>query len=127
MYLFLARLKNHTLTEKSQTFTVNKEGLFKLNAGQTAVYRVNYSIENIRVLGEEIKKGNKGLLTNTSDRVGLLADAGNLSVSGEQTTTAFLELAQAFVNEENYFVWSQLSTHLSKIISPLLWSIQGSP
>lgn len=110
-------VENHTLTEKSQSFPVPTEGLFKLNAGQTSVYRVNYPIESIRVLGEEVKKGDKGLLTNTSDRVGLVADAGNLCVSGEQTTTALLELAQAFVNEENYFVWSQLSTHISKILS----------
>lgn len=110
-------VENHTLTEKSQTFPVPADGLFKLNAGQTSVYRVNYPIESIRVLGEQVKKGSKGLLSNTSDRVGLIADAGNLCVSGEQTTTALLELAQAFVNEENYFVWSQLSTHISKILS----------
>lgn len=111
------KVENHTLTEKSQTFSIPSDGLFKLNAGQTAVYRVNYPIESIRVLGEEVKRGKNGLLSNTSDRVGLIADAGNLCVSGEQTTAAFLELAQAFVNEENYFVWSQLSTHLSKILS----------
>lgn len=111
------KVENHTLTEKSQTFSIPSDGLFKLNAGQTAVYRVNYPIESIRVLGEEVKRGKNGLLSNTSDRVGLIADAGNLCISGEQTTTAFLELAQAFVNEENYFVWSQLSTHLSKILS----------
>ncbi|CAO3595525.1 unnamed protein product [Absidia cylindrospora] len=108
--------ESYTLTEKSQSFPVPADGLFKLNAGQTSVYRVNYPIENIRVLGEEVKKGPSGLLTNTSDRVGLIADAGNLCVSGEQQTTAFLELAQAFVNEENYFVWSQLSTHFSNIL-----------
>lgn len=110
-------VENLTLTEKSQTFTVPADHLFKLNAGQTSVYRVNYPIDNIRTLGEEIKKGSKGLLSNTADRVGLVADAGNLCVSGEQTTTALLELAQAFVNEENYFVWSQLSTHISKILT----------
>lgn len=110
-------VESHTLTEKSQSFPVPADNLFKLNAGQTSVYRVNYPIDNIRTLGEEVKKGSKGILTNTSDRVGLIADAGNLCVSGEQTTTALLELAQAFVNEENYFVWSQLSTHISKILS----------
>ncbi|CAO3593307.1 unnamed protein product [Absidia cylindrospora] len=114
--LVSGKTESYTLTEKSQTFPVPADGLFKLNAGQTSVYRVNYAIQNIRVLGEEVKKGSSGLLTNTSDRVGLIADAGNLCVSGEQETTAFLELAQAFVNEENYFVWSQLSTHLSNIL-----------
>ncbi|ORE08615.1 hypothetical protein BCV72DRAFT_86089 [Rhizopus microsporus var. microsporus] len=116
------KVESFTLTEKSQDFTIPSNGLFKLNAGQTGVYRVNYPIEVIRKLSEEVKKGSNGLLTNTADRVGLLSDAGNLCVSGLQSTTAFLELAQAFVNEENYFVWSQLSSHLSKILS--VWSEQ---
>ncbi|KAI7900637.1 aminopeptidase [Cokeromyces recurvatus] len=116
------KVESYTLTEKSQNFDIPSDGLFKLNAGQTCVYRVNYPMEVIRVLAEEVKKGDKGLLTNTADRVGLIADAGSLCVSGEQTTAAFLELAQAFVNEDNYFVWSQLSTHLSKILS--VWYLQ---
>ncbi|KAI8393953.1 aminopeptidase [Radiomyces spectabilis] len=111
------KVESHTLTEKSQTFEIGSPDLFKVNAGQTAVYRVNYPINVIRQLGEEIKKGKDGLLSNTADRVGLLADAANLCESGEQDTTAFLELARAFVNEDNYFVWSQLSTHLSNILS----------
>jgi aminopeptidase 2 len=96
------KTESYTLTEKSQVFDAPADGLFKVNAGQTAVYRTNYPIENIRALGDEIKKGPNGLFSDTTDRVGLIADAGNLSVSGEQTTAAFLELAQAFVNEENY-------------------------
>jgi aminopeptidase 2 len=100
--LFSGKTESYTLTEKSQDFTIPSDGLFKLNAGQTSVYRVNYPIEIIRILSEEIKKGKEGLLSNTADRVGLLADAGNLCVSGEQSTAAFLELAQAFANEDNY-------------------------
>ncbi|KAI9491733.1 aminopeptidase [Zychaea mexicana] len=115
-------VESYTLTEKSQTFNVPESGLYKLNAGQTSVYRVNYPIEAVLRLAEEIKKGSDGLLSNTADRVGLIADAGNLCVSGEQRTTAFLELAQAFVNEKDYFVWAQLSTHFSNIIS--VWAGQ---
>ncbi|KAG0164361.1 Aminopeptidase 2 mitochondrial [Apophysomyces sp. BC1034] len=110
------KVESYTLTEKTQTFSVPSDGLFKLNAGQTAVYRVNYPIEVIRRLAEEVKKGKEGLLADTADRVGLIADAGNLSVSGEQSTVAFLELAEAFVNETEYFCWSQISTHFSNIL-----------
>lgn len=92
----------YTLTEKSQTFTVPQTSAFKLNAGHTGVYRVNYPMEIIKLFGEEVKKGKEGLLRSTADRVGLLADAGNLCVSGEQPTTAFLELAQTFINEQDY-------------------------
>ncbi|KAG2222206.1 hypothetical protein INT45_014103 [Circinella minor] len=110
-------IESYTLTEKSQTFNVPESGLYKLNAGQTSVYRVNYPIETVLRLADEIKKGSEGMLSNAADRVGLIADAGNLAVSGEQRTTAFLELAQAFVNEKDYFVWAQLSMHFSNIIS----------
>lgn len=89
-----------TLTEKKQSFDV--QGTYKLNAGQTSVYRVNYPVSTIRQLGEEIKKGDAGLLKNAADRVGLIADTGNLCVSGEQATSTFLELAAAFANEKNY-------------------------
>lgn len=75
---------------------------FKLNAGQNGVYRVQYPIDVIKRLADEVRKPNNGLLSNTADRVGLVADAGSLSVSGEQSTTAFLELAQAFQNETEY-------------------------
>ncbi|KAL0074682.1 aminopeptidase [Phycomyces blakesleeanus] len=111
------KIESWTLTEKTQNFDLTSETLFKLNANQTAVYRVNYPIDIIRKFADEIKKENSGLLHNTSDRVGLLADSGNLCVSGEQTTAAFLELAEAFENETDYFVWSQLSTHLGNILS----------
>ncbi|RUP43712.1 hypothetical protein BC936DRAFT_136832 [Jimgerdemannia flammicorona] len=115
-----------TLTNKSQSFNLPADGLFKLNAGQTGVYRVNYPRETLLRLGEECKKGKNGLFKNTSDRVGLVADAGSLSVSGEQKTSAFLELVIQFENEDQYFhylnrttssVWSQISGHLSSIIS----------
>lgn len=91
-----------TLTGKSQTFKLRADSLFKLNAGQTGVYRVNYPVDILLRLGEEAKKGKQGLLKNTSDRVGLVADAGSLSVSGEQKTSAFLELVRQFENEEDY-------------------------
>jgi len=110
------KIESYTLTEKSQRFAIGSKS-FKLNAGQSGVYRVQYPIDVIKRLADEIRKPDNGLLSNTADRVGLVADAGSLCVSGEQTTTAFLELAQAFQNETEYFVWSQISTHLSNILS----------
>lgn len=95
------KIESYTLTEKSQRFAIGSKS-FKLNAGQSGVYRVQYPIDVIKRLADEIRKPDNGLLSNTADRVGLVADAGSLCVSGEQTTTAFLELAQAFQNETEY-------------------------
>ncbi|KAI8578103.1 hypothetical protein K450DRAFT_249048 [Umbelopsis ramanniana AG] len=117
------KVESYTLTDKSQRFAVGSHS-FKLNAGQSGVYRVQYPIDVIKRLADEVRKPNNGLLSNTADRVGLVADAGSLCVSGEQTTSAFLELAQAFQNETEYFVWSQISTHLSNILS--VWYEQPS-
>jgi aminopeptidase N len=96
-----------TLTQKTQTFTLEGQEqdqgrLFKVNAGQTGVFRVNYPIEVIKNLGKEVRKGKDGLLANAADRVGLVADAGSLAVSGEQSTSTLLELLKDFVNEDNY-------------------------
>ncbi|CAO3614306.1 unnamed protein product [Cunninghamella blakesleeana] len=110
-------IKPYILTEKAQTFTVPAGEAFKLNAGQTALYRVHYSEELISKLANEIKKDDKGLLAKTSDRVGLISDAASLMVSGEQSTVSFLELARSFEHETEYFVWSQLGAHLGSVIS----------
>ncbi|KAI8093157.1 aminopeptidase [Halteromyces radiatus] len=113
------QIEPYILTESSQTFKIPEDGLFKLNAGQTAFYRVNYPQTIILQLAEQIKQHppGKGLLASTADRVGLISDVGSLMVSGEQSTIAFLELARAFEHETETFVWSQLSSHLKSLIS----------
>ncbi|KAI8059621.1 peptidase family M1-domain-containing protein [Gongronella butleri] len=110
-------IKPYVLTEDSQSFTLPSDGLYKLNAGQTALYRVLYPPSVISRLASEIRKENHGLLSATADRVGLLGDAGSLIVSGEQSTASFLDLAQSFVHEQQYFVWSQLASHFASLIS----------
>ncbi|KAI9303817.1 aminopeptidase [Cunninghamella echinulata] len=110
-------IKPYILTEKEQTFKVPSDQAFKLNAGQTALYRVHYSEDLIKRLANEIKKQDKGLLAKTSDRVGLISDVASLMVSGEQSTVSFLELASSFEHETEYFVWSQLAGHLGSVIS----------
>ncbi|ORZ06624.1 aminopeptidase [Absidia repens] len=109
-------IKPYILTEPSQTFQIPSDGLFKLNAGQTALYRVHYPQATILRLADQIKQQDQELL-GTADRVGLISDVGSLMVSGEQSTTAFLELARSFEHEKEYFVWSQLASHMKSLIS----------
>ncbi|RUS32674.1 hypothetical protein BC938DRAFT_474639 [Jimgerdemannia flammicorona] len=92
-----------TLTDKTNTFKLSSS-VFKLNARQTGLYRVNYSIDILKTLAEEIKKGKDGILSDPTDRIGLLSDAASLSVSGQKKTSGLLELLRAFEKEENYFL-----------------------
>ncbi|KAI8341908.1 peptidase family M1-domain-containing protein [Chlamydoabsidia padenii] len=115
-------VKPYILTEPTQTFEIPSDGIFKLNAGQTALYRVHYPQSIILRLAEEIKKQEQGLLASTADRVGLIDDVASLMVSGEQSTSAFLDLIGSFKNEKEYFVWSQLAGHLKALITA--WSEQ---
>ncbi|CAG8744814.1 20599_t:CDS:2, partial [Gigaspora rosea] len=48
---------------------------YKLNSRVTGVFRVNYTPDRLAKLGHSAKKG----LLHTSDRVGLVADAGALA------------------------------------------------
>jgi aminopeptidase 2 len=95
-------IKPYILTEPTQSFQIPSDGLFKLNAGQTALYRVHYPQSTILHLADEIKKQDQGLLASTADRVGLISDVGSLMVSGEQSTVAFLELVRSFQHEKEY-------------------------
>ncbi|KAI8393668.1 aminopeptidase [Radiomyces spectabilis] len=107
--------------EKSGYLDIPSTSLFKLNSGQTGFYRTAYPSEMISLFVDDLSKGSNGvLLTDARDRAGLLADAGNLCVSGEQSTTVFLDLANALASESDPFVWQELSVHLNNIIAT--WS-----
>ncbi|ORX60726.1 aminopeptidase [Hesseltinella vesiculosa] len=105
------------LTDDHQSFSLPADGLYKLNAEQTALYRVLYPPSAISRLAGEIRKPDHGLLSSTADRVGLISDVGSLMVSGEQSTASFLDLVQAFEHEQQYFVWSQLASHMASLVS----------
>jgi hypothetical protein len=51
---------------------------------------------------DEIKKPGFGILSEATDRAGLLSDLGVLSRSGEQSTVTFLNAATAFKDEKNF-------------------------
>ncbi|KAI8083890.1 peptidase family M1-domain-containing protein [Thamnidium elegans] len=115
---------DYTLKEKSQTFVVPDNTPLKLNQGQTSLYRVNYSKELMTRLINELKKPDNGILSEPTDRAGIISDLGILSRSGEQNTVIFLSAATEFKNEKNYFVLAELTKQLSHVIS--LWEGFGT-
>lgn len=114
------------LTEQSYTSSAEKVGAlttretiirdlntdyYKLNYGQNGFYRVNYPAERLAKLGEVRAQ------LSVSDRVGLIADAAAMALSGLGTTTGLLSFLAGLKNEDSYLVWAELAAQLGKLRS----------
>jgi len=84
---------------------------FNVNANESGFFRVRYSPELISKLSEGIKS----MDVPATERIGLQNDAFALSQAGILPLTEALTLAQAYVNEEDYTVWKDLSEQFSDV------------
>ncbi|CAG8673014.1 3737_t:CDS:10, partial [Ambispora leptoticha] len=111
-------VKSQVLTTKEADFAFPQvEGDFlKLNTHQVGVFRVNYMPERLKKLGKSIKNGE---LSDTSDRVGIVADVGALTVSGYGKSSGLLSLLNEFENEDKYIVWVEINSRITKFI--IVW------
>ena len=106
----------HVLSAEGARFaTGTGTGWVKLNAGQTGFFRVAYTEEEWRRLGEAIAEG----ALPPVDRLGLQNDAYALVKSGHLPATVFLELAESFVGETDAIVWGDLAANLRGLESLL--------
>jgi aminopeptidase 2 len=96
-------LKNVVLTRKEMVLRLPNDDFYQLNFRKTGVFRVNYTPERLSKLGKAVKQG----LLDTSDRIGVIADAGALAASGYGKTSGLLSLIKYFENE-NQYMWVQL-------------------
>uniref|UniRef100_A0A3P9QDP2 Aminopeptidase n=1 Tax=Poecilia reticulata TaxID=8081 RepID=A0A3P9QDP2_POERE len=111
--------KLRILLEKSET-TVTLNGVgpdqwIKINPGTVGFYRIQYSSSML----ESLLPGIRDLSLQPVDRLGLQNDLFSLSRAGMISTVEVLKLMEAFVNEPNYTVWSDLSCNLG-VLSSLL-------
>ncbi len=83
----------------------------KLNVGEVSLVRVDYPHEYLKNLEQDVKSGK----LSAPDRLGLIRDSFDLAQSGNSPTTLALELAQSYVGEEDYTVWSELTSQLSTL------------
>ncbi|GME75586.1 unnamed protein product [Ambrosiozyma monospora] len=81
-----------------------KDGFFKVNSDSTGVYRVAYSDARWKKLGSPSAQSK----LSVRDKVGLVADAGALSVAGHTKTTNFLSLAHGWKQDKSYFVLREI-------------------
>jgi len=87
------------------------DGWVKVNPEQTGFYRVAYSPEDWRRLRAPIADRRLSGL----DRLGLQNDAYALNRAGYLPVTAFLDLAEAYVEETDATVWSDLAANLGSL------------
>ncbi len=84
---------------------------YKVNAGQTGFFRVNYTGEDWQRLAPAISRQE----LPATDRLGIQNDAYALSRGGLLPVTQFLELASAYSDETDASVWSDLASNLRDI------------
>ncbi|CAH1757417.1 826_t:CDS:10 [Entrophospora sp. SA101] len=116
-------LRTKILTTKEATIDLPSamSEFLQLNANETGVYRVAYTPERLKKLGKAVENG----LLSTSDRIGLVADNGALSMSGYIKTSSLLSFLKEFDNEDKYIVWCEISTQISNLF--LAWFEQPDP
>ena len=90
-------------------------GSGKLNKGEVSLVRVDYPHQYLKDLEKEVKAGK----LSAPDRLGLIRDSFDLAQSGNSPTTLALELAQSYVDEEDYTVWAEITSHLGQLDSLL--------
>ncbi|XP_056403546.1 puromycin-sensitive aminopeptidase [Hyla sarda] len=94
---------------------VTSDQWVKLNPGTVGFYRTQYSPSML----ESLLPGIRDLSLQPVDRLGLQNDLFSLARAGIISTVEVLKVMEAFVNEPNYTVWSDLSCNLG-ILSTLL-------
>ncbi|KAL9022116.1 MAG: hypothetical protein Q9185_000734 [Variospora sp. 1 TL-2023] len=99
------------LTSKEETLRDVDETFYKLNSDQTGFYRTNYPPARLAKMGAEKDK------LSTEDRIGLIADAAALAISGDGTTAGLLTFISNFYDETSHAAWAQVVSSLVNIRS----------
>ena len=89
------------------------DGWIKVNAGGTGFYRVQYQPENLTRLTAAVREG----ALSTPDRLTLLEDAYALQRARHIPAAQYLDLAESYVNDQDYSVWAALASQLGAIES----------
>ena len=89
----------------------------KGNVGQNGFYRVNYPVNNWKLLAEQLKYNH--LVFSLGDRAGLILDAFALADAGLLNFKYALDLTRYLKNETNYIPWDAGYSSLSSLTSIL--------
>jgi puromycin-sensitive aminopeptidase len=83
----------------------------KVNMDEEGVYRVRYSPKLLMELRAPIEKK----VLTPEDRLGIVRDLFALAEAGEYEIKDALEFLSAYKNEDNYIVWSEIVSGLSRV------------
>lgn len=99
------------LTQKLDVIRDVDDDFYKINANNAGFYRTNYPPARLVKLGQQLDQ------LSTSDKIGLVGDVGALTLSGAATTPALLAFIENFGPENDYLVWSQITSCLGTVKS----------
>ena len=101
------------LMQTRATRMPHKGAWLKLNANESAFFRVNYP-KNMR---EALAKPVQTKKLNARDRLGLIRDIFALAETGKLSSVDGLTFAQNYRDEDTYVVWASIAGGLAKIHS----------
>ncbi len=101
-------------TGRSETIDVpaaSGDGWIKVNAGGTGFYRVGYQQDELDRLIAAVRTGE----LSAPDRLTLLEDTYALARARHIPARNYLELAQAYADDEDYSIWAAMASQLGAI------------
>ncbi|XP_078702253.1 puromycin-sensitive aminopeptidase-like isoform X2 [Branchiostoma floridae x Branchiostoma belcheri] len=107
-------VKTLLLDQRETTVTIDNikpDDWVKLNPGTVGFYRTQYSSDMLDRLLPAIKDQS----LPPRDRLGIQNDLFALAKSGVASTVDILRVMEAFVNESNYTVWSDLAANIASL------------
>ncbi|KAH8656940.1 aminopeptidase-like protein [Tricladium varicosporioides] len=99
------------LTKKEDIIRNIDDTFYKINKDNAGFYRTNYPPARLAKLSTQVDR------LSISDKIGLIGDAGALSISGEAATPGLLAFVEGLQSETNYLVWSQVLGSLGTVKS----------
>ncbi|CAJ2510805.1 Uu.00g064300.m01.CDS01 [Anthostomella pinea] len=102
-------IHNLTLTARETTIRDIDDEFYMLNSNATGFYRTNYPPARLTKLSTQLDR-----LSN-EDKISIIGSAADLAFSGYGTTPALLSFIEAFRNETNHLVWTQVLDSLSRV------------
>lgn len=112
--------KTFLLDSKSAEVTIEdvpSDGWVKVNPSCTGFYRVSYSND----LMDKLLPAVKNQQLPAIDRLNLQNDLFALALAGSASTVDYLRVLEAYSNETDYNVWSDINSKISTL-SKLLWN-----
>jgi puromycin-sensitive aminopeptidase len=98
-------------SKKKAIISKPKGSYFKLNIGETGVYRTRYQQSLVKNFLPAIQNGRMP----TADRLGILRDSIALSRSGLVSAGKVLELVSSYRSEKKYTAWVEIGATLGQI------------